>query len=147
MMEETKPLHNPELLAAVERMNREQSRESREAVLDLVISTARFLAPVTITPAPDGNLDEGTIIQFQLLANQEHQPFFPAFTGWEELRKLCGPKNQQTLVLSFPDYAKMVLQDGRAAGFVIDPFGCCLSFDRPMLEHLVRRRQEKFPQL
>lgn len=147
MMEETKPLHNPELLAAVERMNREQSRESREAVLDLVISTARFLAPVTITPAPDGNLDEGTAIQFQLLANQEHQPFFPAFTSWEELRKLCGPKNQQTLVLSFPDYAKMVLQDGRAAGFVIDPFGCCLSFDRPMLEHLVRRRQEKFPQL
>lgn len=147
MMEETTPLHNPELLAAVERMNREQSRESREAVLDLVISTARFLAPVTITPAPDGNLDEGTTIQFQLLTNQEHQPFFPAFTGWEELRKLCGPKNQQTLVLSFPDYAKMVLQDGRAAGFVIDPFGCCLSFDRPMLEHLVRRRQEKFPQL
>lgn len=146
MMEETKPLHNPELLSAVERMNREQSRESREAVLDLVISTARFLAPVTITPAPDGNLDEGTAIQFQLLANQEHQPFFPAFTSWEELRKLCGPKNQQTLVLSFPDYAKMVLQDGRAAGFVIDPFGCCLSFDRPMLEHLVRRRQEKFPQ-
>ncbi len=146
MMEETKPLHNPELLAAVERMNREQSRESREAVLDLVISTARFLAPVTITPAPDGNLDEGTTIQFQLLANQEHQPFFPAFTSWEELRKLCGPKNQQTLVLSFPDYAKMVLQDGRAAGFVIDPFGCCLSFDRPMMEHLVRRRQEKFHQ-
>lgn len=145
-MEETKPLHNPELLAAVERMNREQSRESREAVLDLVISTARFLAPVTITPAPDGNLDEGTTIQFQLLANQEHQPFFPAFTSWEELRKLCGPKNQQTLVLSFPDYAKMVLQDGRAAGFVIDPFGCCLSFDRPMMEHLVRRRQEKFHQ-
>lgn len=145
-MEETKPLHNPELLAAVERMNREQSRESREAVLDLVISTARFLAPVTITPAPDGNLEEGAAIQFQLLANQEHQPFFPAFTSWEELRKLCGPKNQQTLVLSFPDYAKMVLQDGRAAGFVIDPFGCCLSFDRAMLEHLVRRRQEKFPQ-
>ena len=146
-MEETKPLTNPELLQAVERMNREQSRESREAVLDLVISTARFLAPVTITPAPDGSLEEGTAIQFQLLANQDDQPFFPAFTSWEELRKLCGPKNQQTLVLSFPDYAKMVLQDGRAAGFVIDPFGCCLSFDRPMLEHLVQRRQEKFPQL
>ena len=146
-MEQTTPLQNPELLSAVERMNREQSRESREAVLDLVISTARFLAPVTITPAPGEEAPgQETTIQFQLLSNQNNQPFFPAFTGWEELRKLCGPKNEQTLVLSFPDYAKMVLQDGRAAGFVIDPFGCCLSFDRPMLEHLVRRRQEKFPQ-
>ena len=144
-MEETKPLRNPELLSAVERMNREQSRQSREAVLDIVISTARFLAPVTIAPGEDAPGQE-TTIQFQLLPNQHNQPFFPAFTSWEELRKLCGPKNQQTLVLSFPDYAKMVLQDGRGAGFVIDPFGCCLSFDRSMLEHLVRRRQEKFPE-
>ena len=146
-MEETKPLSNPELLAAVERMNREQSRESRETVLDLVISTTRFLAPVTITPAPGEEAPgQEVTIQFQLLPNQSNQPFFPAFTSWEELRKLCGPKNQQTLVLSFPDYAKMVLQDGRAAGFVIDPFGSCLSFDRAMMEHLVQRRLEKFPE-
>ena len=146
-MEQTTPLQNPEFLSAVERMNREQSRESREAVLDLVISTARFLAPVTITPAPREEAPgQETTIQFQLLPNQNNQPFFPAFTSWEELRKLCGPKNQQTLVLSFPDYAKMVLQDGRAAGFVIDPFGCCLSFDRAMMEHLVQRRLEKFPE-
>ncbi len=145
-MEETKPLTNPELLTAVERMNREQSRESREAVLDLVISTARFLAPVTIAPGEDPAAPE-TAIQFQLLPNQHNRPFFPAFTSWEELRKLCGPRNQQTLVLSFHDYAKMVLQDGRGAGFVIDPFGCCLSFDPAMMEHLVQRRLEKFPEL
>ncbi len=146
-MEQAKPITNPELLSAVARMNQEQSRESREAVLDLVISTARFLAPVTITPAPGEEAPgQEATIQFQLLPNQSNQPFFPAFTSWEELRKLCGPRNQQTLVLSFPDYAKMVLQDGRAAGFVIDPFGCCLSFDRGMMEHLVQRRQEKFPE-
>ena len=52
MEDMTKPLENPQLLAAVEQMNRENSRESREAVLDLVISSARFLAPVTITPPP-----------------------------------------------------------------------------------------------
>ena len=144
-MDETKPLRNPELLAAVARMNREQSRESREAVLDLVISSARFLAPVTIAPAPGEDFPgQQATIQFQLLPNQNHQPFFPAFTSWEELRKLCGPKNQQTLLLAFPDYAKMVLGDGRADGFVIDPFGCCLSFDRAMMEHLARRREERF---
>ena len=145
MEDMTKPLTNPELMAAVARMNQENSRASREAVLDIVISTARFLAPVTIIPAPnstgDTKLGQETQIQFQLLTNQENQPFFPAFTSWEELRKLCGPKNQQTLVVTFLDYAKMVLQDNRAAGFVIDPFGCCLSFDRAMPEHLVARRQ------
>lgn len=142
-----RPIENPELAAAVGRMKEENSRESREAVLDLVISSARFLAPVTITPAPsetgDGTaaLGQGTTIQFQLLTNQEGQPFFPAFTCWEELRKLCGPKNQQTLVVTFDDYAAMILRDSRAAGFVIDPFGCCLSFDRGMVEHLVGRKQ------
>ena len=148
-MEHTMELDNQALLSAVERMNRENSRESREAVLDLVISSARFLAPVDITPLPEsgeGNqarLGAGTAIQFQLLSNQEGQPYFPAFTSWEELRRLCGPKNQQTLVLSFDDYAGMILRDGRGAGFVIDPFGVCLSFDRTMVEHLVRRKEEQ----
>lgn len=142
----TKPLTNPELAAAVARMKTENSRESRETVLDTVISTARFLAPVTITPDPGEQggkaaLGQGTAIQFQLLANQDNQPFFPAFTNWEELRKLCGPKNQQTLVLTFDDYAGMILRDNRAAGFVVDPFGACLSFDRAMAEHLVGRKQ------
>lgn len=150
MEDMTKPLENPQLLAAVERMNRENSRESREAVLDLVISSARFLAPVTITPPPQTSPGQtapgqGTAIQFQLLTSQAGQLFFPAFTSWEELRKLCGPKNQQTLLLSFDDYAAMILRDHRAAGFVLDPFGCCLSFDRAMTEHLVQRKAEQSP--
>ena len=139
-MEQTTELKNQALLSAVERMGRENTRESREAVLDAVISSARFLAPVNILSVSGG---EGTAIQFQLLPNQEGQPFFPAFTGWEELRKLCGPKNQQTLLLSFDDYAAMILRDNRGAGFVIDPFGCCLSFDRAMVEHLVGRKAEQ----
>ena len=141
-MEQTMELDNQPLLTAAERMGRENTRESREAVLDAVISSARFLAPVNILSPEEANVSggEGTAIQFQLLPNQEGQPFFPAFTGWEELRKLCGPKNQQTLLLSFDDYAAMILRDNRGAGFVIDPFGCCLSFDRAMVAHLVQRK-------
>lgn len=137
------PINNTDLLTAIERMNRENSRESREAVLDLVISSAQFLAPVTIITNAKDTYGEDTAIQFQLLQNQSGQPFFPAFTGWEELRKLCGPKNQQTLVLTFDDYARMILQDNRAAGFVLDPFGSCLSFERGMVEHLVARKQSQ----
>lgn len=145
MEDVTKPIANPELLQAIARMQTENSRASREAVLDLVITSARFLAPVTITPGPQAEdaaaLGQGTAIQFQLLANQDNQPFFPAFTSWDELRKLCGPKNQQTLVLAFDDYAGMILKDVRAAGFVLDPFGACLSFDRDMVAHLTERKQ------
>jgi len=137
-------LNNQPLLAAVQRMQRENTRESREAVLDLIITTARFLAPADLNEQ-DG---QETQIAFQLIPNQDGQTFFPAFTGWEELRKLCGPKNQQTLVLSFDDYATMVLRDKRAAGVVVDPFGCCLSFERPMMAHLAIRKDSmgKVPQ-
>ena len=146
-MEYTSEFDNRQLLTAVERMGRENSRPSREAVLDLVISSARFLAPVTLFPPEEGadTGAEGTTVQFQLLPNQQGQPFFPAFTSWEELRKLCGPTNQQTLLLTFPDYATMILRDSRGAGFVIDPLGCCLSFDRAMVAHLAQRKAEKFP--
>ena len=144
-MEHTTEFDNQALLSAVERMGRENSRESREAVLDAVISSAQFLAPVNILAPEEVAVagGEGTAVQFQLLPNQENQPFFPAFTSWEELRKLCGPKNQQTLLLSFDNYAAMILRDNRAAGFVIDPFGCCLSFDRAMVEHLVKRKADQ----
>jgi len=135
-------LNNQALLAAVERMEKEGSRESREAVLDLIITTARFLAPADIQEGKE------TQINFQLIPNQDGQVFFPAFTGWDELRKLCGPKNQQTLLLCFDDYATMVLRDKRAAGLVVDPFGCCLSFDRTMIAHLAIRKDSmgKAPQ-
>ena len=132
-------LDNTPLLRAIARMQTENSRESQEAVLDLVIAQAQFLAPADIVPETER---KEAALRFQLLTNQEGQPFFPAFTGWEELRKLCGPKNQQTVVLSFDYYAGMVLRDCRAAGFVVDPMGACLTFDRNMMEHLVQRKQE-----
>ena len=53
-MEHTMELDNQVLLSAVDRMGRENSRESREAVLDAVISSARFLAPVSILPPEEG---------------------------------------------------------------------------------------------
>lgn len=134
-------LHNEALLEAIERMNKTGDRASRELVLDLIITQGQFLSPVEILPGEGQSQD----IQFALLPNQEGQPFFPAFTGWDELRKLCGPKNQQTLVMTFDQYASMILKDNRAAGFVIDPFGCCLSFERAMVSHLVQRKAMTAP--
>lgn len=124
-------LNNEALLAAIARMQKDNDRASREAVLDLLITQGEFLSPVDI---------QGENIQFMLLQNQDGKPFFPIFSGWEELRKLCGPKNQQTVALTFDHYAGMILKDNRAAGFVLDPFGCCLSFERDMVSNLVQRK-------
>jgi len=134
-------LENKALLEAIGRMNRDNDRASRELVLDLIIHQGQFLSPVKILPGQG----EGQDIQFLLLPNQDGKPFFPVFTSWEELRKLCGPQNQQTLVLDFDRYAAMILKDNRAAGFVIDPFGCCLSFEREMVSHLVQRKAMAAP--
>ena len=77
-------LDNAPLLQAIARMQTENSRESREAVLDLVISQAQFLAPADIVPETEGTEGKEAALRFQLLTNQEGQPFFPAFTGWED---------------------------------------------------------------
>ena len=134
-------LHNEALLAAIERMEKQNDRASREAVLDLVITQGQFISPVEILPGQGQEQN----VRFTLLQNQNGQPFFPAFTSWEELRKFCGPKNQQTLAMTFDQYAGMILKDNQAAGFVIDPFGCCLSFDREMVSHLVQRKAMMAP--
>jgi len=145
MIDVRQPVTNPELKAALERMHRENVRENQDKALELLLQ-AHLLAPVTIDPPPEGADEEGrtqlkkdTKIQFQLLSTQDERVFFPAFTDWEELRRLCGPKNQQTLVLTFADYVPMVLRDGSAAGLVVNPFGDSLTLERPMVEYLAGR--------
>ena len=56
-------------------------RNADQMKKNLVISSARFLAPVTITPPPQTSpgqtaLGQGTAIQFQLLTSQAGQLFF-----------------------------------------------------------------------
>lgn len=139
------PVTNPELKAALEGMHRENTRENQDKALDALLQ-AHLLSPVSIDPPPEGADGEGktqlkkdTKIQFQLLSTQDNRVFFPAFTDWEELRKLCGPQNQQTLVLTFADYVPMVLRDAAAAGLVVNPFGDSLTLERPMVEYLAGR--------
>ena len=148
MVDVTKPIVNPRLSEALAALHRENTPANQDRALRELMTQAHLLAPVVLTPAPppavagQTTLEQNIAIQFQLISSQEGRPFFPAFTNWGELRKLCGPKNQQTLLLAFDDYAAMILRDNRGAGFVIDPFGCCLSFDRAMVAHLAQRKAD-----
>lgn len=55
------------------------------------------------------------------------------------------PRDQQTLVLTFDDYASMLQRDSRAAGFVVDPFGDSLTLDRETVARLARQKAEGTP--
>ena len=148
-MDLNQPVTNPALKRALEEMHRENTRPNQERALDELLQ-AQLLSPVTITPPPpkgDGKtgqtrLDQNTKIQFSLLTTQDGRSFFPAFTDWEELRKLSQEPQQQTLVLGFADYAAMILRDSAAAGLAVNPFGDSLTMERPMVEYLERRRRE-----
>lgn len=133
MVDVTKPIVNPRLSEALAALHRENTPANQDRALRELMTQAHLLAPVVLTPAPSPavsgqtTLEQNTAIQFQLISSQEGRPFFPAFTNWGELRKLCGPRDQQTLVLTFDDYASMLQRDSRAAGFVVDPFGDSLT--------------------
>ena len=147
-MDLNQPITNPALKRALEEMHRENTRPNQERALDELLR-AQLLSPVTITPPPNGEgaagqtrLDQDTRIQFSLLTTQDGRAFFPAFTDWEELRRLSQDPRQQTLVLGFADYARMILRDGAAAGLAVNPFGESLTMERPMVEYLENRRRE-----
>ncbi|MFR6186165.1 MAG: enhanced serine sensitivity protein SseB [Lawsonibacter sp.] len=86
--------------------------------------------------------DQKTAIQFQLITTKDGRPFFPAFTDWTELRKFCGPKQQQTLLLRFDDYVAMLQRNDKAHGFVINPMGLSLTLDRGTVMSLFKKKQE-----
>lgn len=131
MIKENTPVSNPELTRAITRMYHEGTRESKEAVLQCLIR-AQLLAPVVVIR--EGKQDR---VQFMLLPNQEGKNFFPAFTDLEELRKHFDNPEQQTLILSFADFAGMILRDNSAAGLAVNPFGENLTLGRDLVEQVV----------
>ena len=137
MPQSNAPVTNPELTRLLAALHQDNTPENQEAVLREVLYHARFLAPVVMTPTKSGD----AAVQFQLIQSRDKRPFLPAFTDWPELRKLCGPRDQQTLVMTFDDYARAVAATGECAGFVINPFGCPLTLERPLIQRLFQRKR------
>ena len=138
-----KPIENPELVEALAALHQENTPQNQGRVLELVLHHAVLLAPAVVTPPPQAQqggtaaADQKTAIQFQLITTKDGRPFFPAFTDWTELRKFCGPKQQQTLLLRFDDYVAMLQRNDKAHGFVINPMGLSLTLDRGTVMSLV----------
>ncbi len=136
MSEKIQPVSNPALRNAMERMHAgENSRESQMATLQLLLC-AQLISPVTVIEGKE------TQIQFQLLTTQDGRAFFPAFTDLEQMKKGFPDQNQKTLVLTFADFARMVLKDNAAAGLVVDPYDASLTLERPLMEFMEKVRED-----
>lgn len=131
------PVSNPELKRAMEAMHKgAHSREEQMITLQLLLN-AQLLAPVSVT---QGKGDAQ--VHFQLLSTQDDRAFFPVFTDLEELKKCFDKPDQQTLVLTFADYARMIVKDKSAQGLVVDPLGNSLTLEQSLVEYLDKVQQE-----
>lgn len=143
MIDVNKPVTNPSLVNAMNKMRELNTKESQDDVINEVMN-AHLIAPVSISPVPETPtginetvLKEKTTIGFTMIENTENQNFFLAFTDWDELGKWNKTEGQQTLIVRFNDLATMVLNEDKGSdGFVINPFTQNLTFNKTMVSAL-----------
>ncbi len=140
MVDVSTPVTNPQLVLAIKQMQQNNTEETRARMI-AEVKQAHFISPVIISPTPDHvnedtkvTLKEKTTISFSMIGNEASQQFFLAFTDWEELGKWKREEDQQVVVLTFNDFAAMALDgEGSSCGFVINPFGENVVFDKAIM--------------
>jgi hypothetical protein len=138
-----KPLENPRLKRLFEQWRQQRTDHLLNQVFEEIVTRAHFLSVIMLSEEPKPS-DDGTatfkqnaIMQFPMLTTQDGKSFYPAFTDWGELKKwqsITSPP--KTLILSFDNYAAMVLQKEGAEGVVINPFGDNFLMNYQTLTHL-----------
>ncbi|MDO4831664.1 MAG: enhanced serine sensitivity protein SseB [Clostridia bacterium] len=138
---------NPELCAAIEKMQSEGSKENIDAMINEVVK-AKFILPAKVESIPKAETKNGrtimgstTQVQFRLLENGNKEKFFGAFTDISELNKWNGNEQANKVVTDFDSLAQMVT-DPKAGvlGFVINPFGKSVTFPKPMVLSIKQQR-------
>lgn len=147
------PLQNPAFKKAVAAMKANDTPQNRNVVINEMMR-ATFLAPVKMdlngqTPKPDAQgkiqVPPNTKVSFTLIGTQDGKQFFMAFTDIEELKK-WNKTPQTTVMLHFDDYARLLAQNPKAAGFVINPFGENLRFD-PATVASLKQQKDNFAKM
>ena len=75
-------------------------------------------------------------MQLPQLTAPDGAKFQPAFTDWKELEKWEDMEKPKALLLTFDDYAALVLKNPEIQGVVVNPFSENMMIDRKILEHL-----------
>lgn len=143
-----KPLTNPAMVKAIAAARETDTPETRNAVINEMLR-ATFLMPVQVgfdgrPPRPDKDgkvaIPKNTKVSFALLSTTDQRQYFMAFTDWDELHKWRKNPAQQTMMLRFDDYAMLLEKNEQVAGFVINPFGGNIRFERSNVAAIKRQR-------
>ncbi|MBS6644379.1 MAG: enhanced serine sensitivity protein SseB [Clostridiaceae bacterium] len=144
-MSENKPIKNPGLIMAIRVMREDPTQESQARVVDEIMK-ARFLAPVVLEAMPftvgsnRTSFRDRCRMKFLSIHDGKGNRFFPAFTDDKELEKFELERGQQVSHLTFEDYAKIIMDDQSAGGFVINPYSDNLVCDRDMVMSWISHR-------
>ncbi len=141
MTDHLTPVTNPALVRAIEAA-RQDSTEQNWAQVVRAAMAARFLTPIDMKPRSAASGRENTFSLHMLKDSEDGKRYYLAFTDRDEMGRWCRDEEQRVLVLSFDDYTRLVLY-GRIAvnGFVLNPYGGNVVFNRAMLE-AIRMRNE-----
>ncbi|MBQ1453148.1 MAG: enhanced serine sensitivity protein SseB [Ruminococcus sp.] len=134
-------IKNPELVAAIEKMQEDGCKENIDAMITECVK-AKFILPANVRQVPNARTQNGktvmgnsTQVQFRLLENnQTKQKFFGVFTDMDEMNKWSGVVGSHKVVTDFDSLAGMVMDPKSGTeGFVINAFGKSVTFPKPMV--------------
>lgn len=140
-------IKNPELLAAIVKMQEDGSKENIDAMVTAVVN-AKFVMPAKVTPTTQAVTNNGqtvmqqsTQVQFRLLENQDKEKFFGVFTDTDEMLKWKGTEQATKVVTDFDSLSQMVMDPkAEVLGFVVNAFGKSVTFPKPMVASIKQQR-------
>ncbi len=150
-MEYNKPVSNPMLIGAIQLMKADGTPKHKKMVSDEIIK-ACYVTPAMVTPVPEEGetkLGPGTHVQLPVLAAPDGKQFFMAFTDIKELKKWKDDEEQQTVTMTFEDYAAMLFKKDNqgnpspVAGFVINPFSMNIIVPKEMAAQYVSAKMAR----
>ena len=141
-----RPVENPALLAAIERLDQDATEEAQKAVW-AELRRAVFLVPtlaegMELEPESEGKatLPEGTLIHF-LAGEQDGKSYLMVFTDLKSIRDYTDLA-VKAMILPAEEAWDFALGAGSYDGLVINPGGKALPLERHQLEAMVRQSVE-----
>ena len=117
-------IKNPNLVAAIEKMQDDNTTENINKMIDEVMK-AKFILPAKVTPKTEAKTTK----------------FFGVFTDTDELFKWKDTQNAQKVVTDFDSIAQMVMDpQADVKGFVINPFGKSVTFPKQMVHSFKQQK-------
>ncbi len=150
MIDPKKPVANPALKAAAEKVRAENTPEALNLAINELVKSI-LITPAQIqldgkAPKPDAQgriqIPKDSKVNFKILNTPDGKHYFMAFTDWEELHKWNKEPGQQTMMLRFDDFAGLLASNPSAAGFVLNPYGANLRFESGMVASIKKKKDE-----